>query len=143
MLNLICRTIVYTAYAAAVWGVILFLNSEPEVERVLNYGAIACVSGAVSSFAVLALCRRFRLIGLPEFLGAAIGRTCVPCCFVLACLANLDEQIVRTASFRILAAYFLTAPVHVWLTIPRESEFQRRYLALDEKRQSHATEAGD
>lgn len=137
MLNLIGRSTVYAVYSAVVWGVVLFVSdgalSEPGGMRTLACVAVACVLGAVSSFAVLAFCRRRRMVGLPEYFGAAIGRTGVPCCLVLVFLITMDEETARVATYRVLAAYFLTAPIHVWLTIPSESEFQKRYAELDEK----------
>jgi len=136
------RAIVYALYASTAWAFTLLAgaNSIPESLDVLALVACAffCVMGGVASFGLLAICRRKGLWGTSEYASALFGRTGIPCLVVLACFIEMDDLCFRVIAQRLLVGYFLTAPVHVWLTIPSESEFQAGYIAtIDRRRVQH------
>lgn len=90
--------------------------------------AVASVLGATASIVAARVCAKRGHLGLPEYFAASIGRTCVPCCLFFVCLITMDEAGTRAITYRILAAYFLTAPVHVWLTLPSEGDIHKELV---------------
>lgn len=138
MKSLASRAVVYVGYASLAWTIALFIGARTAPDS-LNLGSMAfcaaiCVLGGVSSFALVAFCRRAGFWGVAEYALALLGRTGVPSVLVLCCLIRMDDECFRAATLRILIVYFLTAPFHVWLTIPSEDEFQKGYVETIDKR---------
>ncbi len=132
MKSLAGRAAAYVGYASLAWSIALLVGARTAPDS-LSVGSMAfcaavCVLGGVSSFALIAFCRRAGFGGVAEYALALLGRTGVPGVLVLCCLIRMDDECFRAATLRILVAYFLTAPFHVWLTIPSETEFQKGYV---------------
>ena len=140
MKSLAGRAAVYVGCASLAWTVALFVGARTTPDS-LSVGSMAfcaaiCVLGGLSSFALIAFCRRAGFLGFAEYALALLGRTGIPSVLVLCCLIRMDEECFRAATLRILIVYFLTAPLHVWLTIPSEAEFHKGYVESIDKRRA-------
>ena len=140
MKSLAGRAVAYAGYASLAWVIALLVGAKTAPDSLsvedMAFCAAICVFGGVSSFALIAFCRRAGFWGAPEYALALLGRTGIPCVLVLYCLIRMDDECFRAATLRILIVYFLTAPLHVWLTIPSEAEFHKGYVESIDKRRA-------
>ena len=136
--NLSRRAVTYFVYALLTWLITSVLSAKtftnPPSVRTTVVCAFVCVMGGVLSFVLLAVCRRLFFWGVPEYAVASFGRTGVPSLLLLVCLVKMDESCFRATTLVVLTAYVLTAPLHVWLTIPPESDFQEGYSRSFDRR---------
>ncbi|MDO5307942.1 MAG: hypothetical protein Q4G03_00380 [Planctomycetia bacterium] len=123
--NLLLRAFAFALYGGVVWGAIFQVNRArlQLPEKPLIALALVWSATILATFLVIAILRRLRKSGLPEYLVAATARSAVPCCAALVGVASMQESMRRPFLMCVLVAYFALAPVALWLTFPPEGLF--------------------
>ena len=117
------RALVYLTYSSVVVFCVarFFRAALGDAFGVFVVVAVLCALCGAATFAASSLAHRRRWGVLADYLFALAGRTGVPCCMALICATTRDDASARVLVLRLFVLYALTAPMHVFLTLPRSS----------------------
>ena len=107
----------HAIYSGVLWFVVVARANASGLARLV---AAICWLGGLATFAIRAVAPRRGWNALLEFALAATLRTATPACCALACVLCFDREEARAVVWRILIAYFATAPVALFLAFPRD-----------------------